>query len=548
MTYPQIVEYNEAIQHPAQAFTDPELKQGTVKENTLGLPLALSGGFALTYTVTTPRRKCAVRCFHREIPALEQKYSAIAGKLKSAANGYFVDFDFQRAGIKIRQNAYPIVRMDWIEGDPLGVWLDKNIGNNQVENLRKQFFDLAGYLERLGIAHGDIQNGNVILGGSKLYLIDYDGMYVPGMKTGAGSETGHKHFQHPDRGPDDFGPTMDRFSFIVVDLSLRAVAGEPPLYRKFREGGETIIFKANDFADPSQSEIFRLLENRTDLKKDITNFAAICAAPIERVPSLEDFLAGKNIPAAPPIVIASKPKPSAQPAAYISAFAVIDARDFETALRHVGDRVELVGQIVELKDGVGQRGRGRGKPYVFVNFSHWKGSAVKLSIWSEGLQQLREKPSPSWVGRWVSVTGLVDAPYTSRRYHYTHVGITVEQEGQINQITETEALYRLKSLGKAQQPRNRRILEDIIPVASGANRKAGATPIIIPSARPKAVSRPLTGNQAIAQRFSPAPASSPNSGSQPAYSVPTKSKHSTGIPGWVWVVLGIIVLIILANH
>jgi hypothetical protein len=28
MPYPSIVEYNEAIQHPAQAFTDSELKRG----------------------------------------------------------------------------------------------------------------------------------------------------------------------------------------------------------------------------------------------------------------------------------------------------------------------------------------------------------------------------------------------------------------------------------------------------------------------------------------------------------------------------------------
>src|SRR5215469_12457147 len=62
--YPQIVEYNEVIQHPATAFVDPELQQGRVKENTLGLPIVLSGGFALTYTITTPQRQLAVRCFH----------------------------------------------------------------------------------------------------------------------------------------------------------------------------------------------------------------------------------------------------------------------------------------------------------------------------------------------------------------------------------------------------------------------------------------------------------------------------------------------------
>src|SRR5262249_30658129 len=103
MPYPQITEYHEAVQHPQLAFVDPELKQGTVAENNLGLPMVMSGGFALTYAVTTVRRKCAVRCFHREIPAIQQKYDAIAKKLRLLTGGYFVDFDFQQSGIRVRQ-------------------------------------------------------------------------------------------------------------------------------------------------------------------------------------------------------------------------------------------------------------------------------------------------------------------------------------------------------------------------------------------------------------------------------------------------------------
>ena len=103
MSFPQITDYQEAVQHPAQAFIDPDLKQGAVAENNLGLPLVMSGGFALTYAVTTPRRKCAVRCFHREIPAIQQKYDATSKKLRSLAIGCFVDFDFQQSGISVRQ-------------------------------------------------------------------------------------------------------------------------------------------------------------------------------------------------------------------------------------------------------------------------------------------------------------------------------------------------------------------------------------------------------------------------------------------------------------
>jgi hypothetical protein len=69
---------------------------------------------------------------------------------------------------------------------------------------------------------------------------------------------------------------MDRFSFIVLDLSLQALSEDKSLHRKFCEGGETIIFKANDFADPQQSQIFQWLLARPKLKDQVRNLAAIC--------------------------------------------------------------------------------------------------------------------------------------------------------------------------------------------------------------------------------------------------------------------------------
>jgi hypothetical protein len=111
-----------------------------------------------------------------------------------------LDFDFQNAGIKVRHNTFPIVKMDWVEGDPLGVWLDSNFDNvSALDKTRAQFQAIAGFLEREGVGHGDIQNGNVMLSNGNIRLIDYDGMFVPGLLTGNGSEVGHRHFQHPDR-------------------------------------------------------------------------------------------------------------------------------------------------------------------------------------------------------------------------------------------------------------------------------------------------------------------------------------------------------------
>jgi hypothetical protein len=474
MPYPQIVEYHEAVQHPSQAFVDPELKQGAVAENNLGLPLVMSGGFALTYAVTTPRRKCAVRCFHREIPAIQQKYDAISKKLRSLTNGCFVYFDFQQSGINVRQQTFPIVRMDWVEGDTLGIWLDKHFDDPRaLEKARTDFAAIARFLELKGIAHGDIQNGNVMVANGDIKLIDYDGMFVPGMRPGNGSETGHKHFQHPDRRVSDFGPKMDRFSFIALDLSLKAVIEDKSLYAKFREGGETVVFKANDFADPANSEIFRRLVAMPKLKEQARRFAAICEAPLAAVPTLDEYLAGQNVPTGK-TQIKTSPSPAARPQAarYISAYPVVDALNFSAAMQRVGDRVELIGRIVEVKPGSRKAGKGPPKRYVFINFGSSRGNIVKISIWSDGLAKLKEQPSNDWIGRWVSVTGLIDVPHEIKRSGHTHLSITVQDDGQIQELSETEAGLRLASISTA--PPSRGVTQGAAPAKPATTVPAAA--------------------------------------------------------------------------
>ena len=60
MAYPQITEYHEAVQNPAQSFIDPDLKQGAVAENSLGLPLVMSPGFAKARCVSSRLRPLIV--------------------------------------------------------------------------------------------------------------------------------------------------------------------------------------------------------------------------------------------------------------------------------------------------------------------------------------------------------------------------------------------------------------------------------------------------------------------------------------------------------
>src|SRR5690606_40681798 len=62
------------------------------------------------------------------------------------------------------------------------------------------------------------------------------------------------------------------------------------------------ILTANDFIDPGNSAAFADLKAIPSLARDTTNLASICTAPVKSVPTLEDFLAAKNIPAAAIII------------------------------------------------------------------------------------------------------------------------------------------------------------------------------------------------------------------------------------------------------
>ncbi len=520
MSYPSSIDLNEAVQSPEHAFRDPELKKGSLKTTPLGLPLALSGGFALTYTVETGAKKYAVRCFHREVPDIQSRYAQISAGLKNIGSSYFVAFDFQPDGIRVRGRSFPVVKMDWVQGETLELYLNRiSKDSKAVGKLRQDFQALAGFLGQHGVAHGDIQNMNVMISGGQLRLIDYDGMYVPGMPRGNGSEFGHKHFQHPGRSAKHHGPEMDRFSFIATDVSLAAVQADPTLHDRFREGGNTIIFKANDYADPYGSEVFNALLRMPSMATTAERFARICQSPIEAVPTLADFLADRGLPA--------EDKPAAIPQTphvinYIGAFTVIDAADYAAALAQVGNRVELVGKVVSVFEGVGKRGKGKGKPYVFINFGNWLGQSVKLTIWSEGLTNLSARPGKSWEGRWISATGLVDPPYQGKHFGrpYENVGITVENQTQIIQLTEDEALFRLGRRSRQQkarpQPkanqhqastsatsttRNQQILQGMLGQSAPLSSSRSTTPSLSGSSVPKgvgAVQAPANSNNSPA--------------------------------------------------
>jgi len=538
MSYPSLELYNEALQHLRLALVDPELKKGTVATTGLGLPLALCGGFALTYTVSTGSKRYAVRCFHRQSNALEQRYSAISNRLKGLRSPYFVDFEFQPEGVRVNGKSFPIVKMAWASGTTLGEFLEGRYRSKaDLQQLGGSLSVLASFLEGQHIAHGDVQPGNLMVatGAHSIQLIDYDGMYVEDLKNIGSAELGHRNFQHPGRNARSWDSKLDRFSFIGLDLALRALEASPELWTKTQSDGEAVLFRANDFAEPGRSAIFGDLFARSQFAQDAKNFAAICKAPFTSIPTLEDFKARRNIPQ---VAITVSPIAPAAPARYLSAYPVLDATSYALGFRHVGDRVELVGKIVEVKQDTTRHG----KPYVFINFGPWQGEIVKISVWSEGLAVVTQRPDQSWVGKWISVVGLMEPPYRSRKYKYSHLSITVTHANQIHFITESEAIFRLSGTmsrpsGSSPHSTNRELLDDIRGTATKPSRKGSSNR-----------SAPATQNQAILQGMKGSQ-SSASSGGAASSGGSSASRHgATPTAGGgqnsgclIWVVVAIVV-------
>jgi hypothetical protein len=526
-------QFNDAVQHPQTAFSDPVLKAGKIATNGMGLPIALGGGFALTYTATAQGRKFAIRCFHKEAKGLQAHYGHVDKGLRAAGGPYFVGFEYQPTGVLVNGKRYPIVKMDWVEGDTLGSFLEQNYSDRgRVARLRPQFANLERFLRSKGLAHGDLQNGNVLVK-SDLKLIDYDGIYVPTLPTGPGAELGHKHFQHPKRSATDFGPEMDRFSFIVIDLSLRAIAHDSKLFSKY-SNGENIILTANDFIDPGNSAAFGELKAVPALARDTANLASICKAPVKSVTTLEDFLAAKNIPAT--AIIISTPKATKKEAAYIGAYDVVDAADFALVAKQVGNRVELVGKVTKVHAAKTKHG----KPYCFVFFDHSR-PAVKLNIWSEGLAKLASPPSQAWVGTWLSAQGLVDPVYSGR--YGMALSITITSSSQIRKITEAEARHRLKSSdsGGQKMTDNRGILEGLDDPIGSRSGTYTPPPPVPPSTSSK------SKNRAILDSIPQSAGSAPKSTWTPSGTSSSSSRTSRPPPrqevGWGWIILAAIVVL-----
>jgi hypothetical protein len=287
MNWPTHSDYQDAMQNPGVCFQEPELKGGTAATDMLGLPRVMSGNFASVYELHCNGTRWAVRCFVRQVPGQQGRYSRLSQHLNSLKTPYLVGFEYMLKGILIKGEWYPIVKMQWVEGVPLNTFIEEHV--NEPEILTKLAQDWRNMMKALSehkLAHGDLQHGNIMVSPQhELRLVDYDGMFAPIFGRGRAPELGHINFQHPRRTADFYQEDLDNFSALVVYTSIRAIAADPEIFQKFYTV-DNLILSSADYKNPLNSAVFARLRQSKDIGvQQLTKLLEkCCVGPVECVP------------------------------------------------------------------------------------------------------------------------------------------------------------------------------------------------------------------------------------------------------------------------
>lgn len=305
--------YKEVLQYPQLCLKVKDLKYATIVSDQHGCPLLVPGSFAFVCRAEVFGKQHAIRLFRHAQADRQDRYDAIHTHLQGVSEPFLVGFHYRRNGLQINESRYPLLEMDWVHGDQLDVWLGKRIAAGELDrisDLATSWSALAKRLAGLGIAHGDLQHGNILVEepGDCLRLVDYDGMFVPALAGREMIEAGYPGYQHPGRRHGAFDANLDHFTALLIYVALRALAAEPGLWRRYQ--GDNLLFTEADLASPARSKLFAQLAlspapEVRDLAQELAN---ACLGPFDACRPLASLLRPGSGPV--PVIVADQAPPA----------------------------------------------------------------------------------------------------------------------------------------------------------------------------------------------------------------------------------------------
>lgn len=309
INFPTIGEYNQLIQKKGgDAFRSLKgMILMPVRTTPIKVFLFGSGAFAAVFKGSYDEKTYAIRCFLTVEKNTIERYKIICDYLKKINSSWKTDCEFIDDEIMFNGKSFPVLKMEWVEGDLINNFITKYLNSNDVlSEIQEKLVNISNDLESHGIGHGDLQCGNIIITGDssrfKIRLIDYDGMYVPELVNEKSVETGRSEFQHPKRDKNFYNKDIDRFSFWVMLTALEALKYDKSLWLEVMQGGfntlDNFLFTIQDFLNPTQSKLFNKLYkiNSSSLNYYLDELKWFCNNDIYLVtsPKLESQTLTKN--------------------------------------------------------------------------------------------------------------------------------------------------------------------------------------------------------------------------------------------------------------
>ena len=297
MAWPLSSHFSTMLQTPRVAFKDPVFKNAQILRNAQGQPKPWAGAFAVVYKATLENgENRAVRVFSSESSERRERYEIISQYLQDHPVKCLVNFEYRDNAIRSTDGRwYPLVIMDWVEGHTLFQWVDgqARAGNAKAIRLAADVWaKIVAEMEDAQIAHGDYQQANILVTAEgQMKLVDYDCMCVPALVGRRNLEIGVEPYQHPDRNGDTpLSLTLDRFSALMIYLSLRALAADVSLWQKYviQTSYDKMMFRKEDIMASQDSELIADLRQSPD--EDVRELTEIllrqALGPMDKVPSL----------------------------------------------------------------------------------------------------------------------------------------------------------------------------------------------------------------------------------------------------------------------
>lgn len=259
--FPSVGQYTETIKLAAKSPEDYFDKLSNLRPvlDDSGEPVMSSGNFAVVFKMVDDKGKFhAVRCFHREQEGRGRSYKLICEYLAKVSSPYLLPIKYFEKELFVDSDEYPVLLMDWVEGQTLDKYLRKVIDNEKsLRKLVDNFRQLAIWLLDQPFAHGDLKPDNILVKeDGSLVLVDYDGMFVPAMEGQSARELGSPDFREPSRDRSVFDKNIDNFPIVSILLSLEMIVGKKDYLVRY--GAEDrLLFSHDDYLNLRKCSVFK---------------------------------------------------------------------------------------------------------------------------------------------------------------------------------------------------------------------------------------------------------------------------------------------------